>query len=632
MDLDIVDLSRLQFAITALYHFLFVPLTLGLSILIAIMETVFVMTGRTIWRDMTKFWGVLFGINFAMGVATGVVMEFQFGMNWSYYSHYVGDIFGAAGDRRADGLLPGSHLRGPVLLRLGASKVKHLIVTCLMAIGTNFSALWILVANGWMQNPVGAAFNPQTMRMEVTDFFAVLTNPVAQAKFVHTVSAGYVMASLFVLGVSAWYLLKGRHIHLAKRSMTVAASFGLAASLSVVVLGDESGYLSSEHQKMKLARSKPCGRPSPHRRPSRPSASRPRSARDPLCRAHPWVMGLIGTRSLNTEIPGINQLVSNAEGYIRNGIDAYDALQTIRRPSRTPKSRRGARALRKKVPTWATPCCSSAMWMTRARPPPSRSRRQRWTPPPVGPLFWSFRIMVALGMFFIVLTGTFFWLSVRHRLDAYPWLLKVAVLSIPLPWIAAECGWVVAELGRQPWIIEGVLPTAMAVSNLGAGTLLLTIAGFVLIYTVLLVIELKLMVKAIKKGPEHESEPHLSLYEPMIKSWPAPAECKQGVHQMILHELISYDVLRLIWWLLLGVLLVGFAVTDGFDLGSMGLLRATAKTDVERRTAINSVGPVWEGNQVWLILGGGAIFAAWPQLYAVSSRAFTWPCSPCWCR
>jgi cytochrome d ubiquinol oxidase subunit I len=199
-----------------------------------------------------------------------------------------------------------------------------------MAIGTNFSALWILVANGWMQNPVGAAFNPQTMRMEVTDFFAVLTNPVAQAKFVHTVSAGYVMASLFVLGVSAWYLLKGRHIHLAKRSMTVAASFGLAASLSVVVLGDESGYLSSEHQKMKLARSKPCGRPSPHRRLHRLRLPGPRSARDPFAVHIPWVMGLIGTRSLDTEIPGINQLVSNAEGYIRNGIDAYDALQTIR--------------------------------------------------------------------------------------------------------------------------------------------------------------------------------------------------------------------------------------------------------------------------------------------------------------
>ena len=209
MNLDIVDLSRLQFAITALYHFLFVPLTLGLSILIAIMETVYVMTGRAIWRDMTKFWGVLFGINFAMGVATGVVMEFQFGMNWSYYSHYVGDIFGAP---LAIEALMAFFLEATFvgLFFFGwdrMSKVKHLVATWLMALGTNFSALWILVANGWMQNPVGAAFNPQTMRMEVTDFGAVLSNPVAQAKFVHTVSAGYVTASLFVLGVAAWYML-----------------------------------------------------------------------------------------------------------------------------------------------------------------------------------------------------------------------------------------------------------------------------------------------------------------------------------------------------------------------------------------------------------------------------------------
>ncbi|MBS3021055.1 Cytochrome bd-I ubiquinol oxidase subunit 1 [Comamonas sp. PE63] len=522
MDLDIVDLSRLQFAITALYHFLFVPLTLGLSILIAIMETVYVMTGRAIWRDMTKFWGVLFGINFAMGVATGVVMEFQFGMNWSYYSHYVGDIFGAP--LAIEGLMAffleatfvGLFFFGWDRL----SKVKHLIVTCLMAIGTNFSALWILVANGWMQNPVGASFNPQTMRMEVNDFFAVLTNPVAQAKFVHTVSAGYVMASLFVLGISAWYLLKGRHIHLAKRSMTVAASFGLAASLSVVVLGDESGYLSSEHQKMKLASIEAMWETEPAPASFTAFGFPDREARETHFAVHiPWVMGLIGTRSLDTPIPGINELVKSAEGNIRNGIDAYDALQTIRKAKTDAEIPAEARL---RFENNGANLGYALLLMRYVDDPRKATEAQIHqaamdTVPPVGPLFWTFRIMVALGMFFIVLTGTFFWLAARHRLDAYPWLLKVAVFSIPLPWIAAECGWVVAELGRQPWIIEGVLPTAMAVSNLGAKTLLLTIAGFVLIYTVLLVIELKLMVKAIKKGPEHESEPHLSLYEPMIK-------------------------------------------------------------------------------------------------------------------
>ena len=212
MDFDIVSLSRLQFALTALYHFIFVPLTLGLSILVAIMETVYVLTGRTLWRDMTKFWGGLFGINFAMGVATGIVMEFQFGMNWSYYSHYVGDIFGAP--LALEGLMAffleatfvGLFFFGWERL----SRVKHLIVAWCVALGSNFSALWILIANGWMQNPVGAQFNPQTMRMEMTDFFAVLINPMAQTKFVHTVTAGYVTAAVFVLGISACYLLKGR--------------------------------------------------------------------------------------------------------------------------------------------------------------------------------------------------------------------------------------------------------------------------------------------------------------------------------------------------------------------------------------------------------------------------------------
>ncbi len=211
MELDIVDLSRLQFALTALFHFLFVPLTLGLSVIVAIMETVYVMTDRPIWRQMTKFWGNLFGINFAIGVATGVTMEFQFGMNWSYYSQYVGDIFGAP--LALEGLM--AFFMEATFVGLfffgwdRLSKPGHLMVTWLVAIATNFSALWILIANGWMQHPVGAVFNPITMRMEMTSFYEVVVNPVAQAKFVHTVSAGYVMGSVFVLGISAWYLLGG---------------------------------------------------------------------------------------------------------------------------------------------------------------------------------------------------------------------------------------------------------------------------------------------------------------------------------------------------------------------------------------------------------------------------------------
>ena len=230
IDFDVVTLSRLQFALTALYHFLFVPLTLGLSMILVIMEAAYVMTGREIWKRITKFWGLLFGINFAMGVATGITMEFQFGTNWSYYAHYVGDIFGTP--LAIEGLMAfflESTFVG--LFFFGwdrLSKVGHLIVTCLVATGSSLSALWILIANGWMQNPVGAHFNYHTMRMELTSFSDVLFNPVAQAKFVHTVAAGYTMGSVFVLAISAWYLLRGRNVEVARRSMAVAAAFGLA--------------------------------------------------------------------------------------------------------------------------------------------------------------------------------------------------------------------------------------------------------------------------------------------------------------------------------------------------------------------------------------------------------------------
>jgi cytochrome d ubiquinol oxidase subunit I len=516
MELDIVDLSRFQFALTALYHFLFVPLTLGLAVLLAIMETVYVMTGRPIWRQMTKFWGTLFGINFAIGVATGIVMEFQFGMNWSYYSYYVGDIFGAP--LAIEGLMAffleatfvGLFFFGWDKL----SKVGHLAATWCVALGSNFSALWILVANGWMQNPVGSALNPQTMRMEVTSFFDVVFNPVAQAKFVHTVSAGYVCASIFVLGVSAWYLLKGRHIEIAKRSMTVAASFGLASALSVVVLGDESGYLATENQKMKLAAIEAMWETEPAPAPFTVIGFPDQQARETHFAVHiPWAMGIIGTRSLTTVIPGINELEEHAKTRIRDGIKAYDALMQIRAAGSPDKIALDAKNSFADLGHELGYALLLKRYVDDPRTATDAQIDQaaRDTIPHVPTLFWSFRVMVGLGMFFILLTATFFWLSARRRLDAYPWLLRIAVLAIPLPFIAIEFGWVVAEFGRQPWIIEGVLPTAAAVSSLGASTVLLTILGFAVLYTVLIVIEMTLMVKAIRKGPEPDHEPEAEL-------------------------------------------------------------------------------------------------------------------------
>ncbi|HSH48405.1 MAG TPA: cytochrome ubiquinol oxidase subunit I [Halomonas sp.] len=509
MDLDIVELSRLQFALTAMYHFLFVPLTLGLSVLVAIMETVYVMTRRTIWRQMTKFWGLLFGINFAIGVATGITMEFQFGMNWSYFSHYVGDIFGAP--LALEGLMAffleatfvGLFFFGWDRL----SRVGHLTVTWLVAIGSNFSALWILIANGWMQNPVGAVFNPDTMRMEMTSFFEVMFNPVAQAKFVHTVSAGYVTAAVFVLGVSAWYLLKGRHIELARRSITVASSFGLAAALSVVVLGDESGYLTTHSQKMKLAAMEGMWETQPAPASFALVGIPDEEARETKYAVHiPYVMGLIGTRSLNTPIIGIKELLVDSEQRIRSGIIAYDALMTIR------EQRDQASAEVRDTFEIHGGNLGYAFLLKRYVDDPRDAseaqiaRATRDTLPRVLPLFWSFRIMVGLGFGFIIVMAYFFWRS-SFRGQNYPrWALRAAVAIIPAPWIAAELGWFVAEYGRQPWTVDSVLPTALSVSHLSVADLLLTLAGFMLFYTVLFIVEMGLMLKFIRRGPTEDVE------------------------------------------------------------------------------------------------------------------------------
>ena len=507
MDIGVVELSRLQFAMTALYHFLFVPLTLGLSILVAIMETVYVMTNRPIWRQMTKFWGLLFGINFAMGVATGVVMEFQFGMNWSYYSQYVGDVFGAP--LAIEGLM--AFFMEATFVGLWffgwdrLSKVGHLVVGWLVAIGSNFSALWILIANGWMQNPVGAEFNPITMRMELTSFFEVMFNSVAQAKFVHTVSAGYVTAAIFVLGVSSWYMLRGRHLALARRSIAVAASFGLASALSVVVLGDESGYDAGLNQKMKLAAIEAMWETDPAPAPFTLLGIPDQQARETKWAVRiPYVMGLIGTRSLTREIPGIEELVQEAEQRVRSGLIAYDALMTIQQDRENTDP--GVNAVFQRH----SDDLGYALLLRRYLDDPRKATEAQIaqaaadTVPRVWPIFWSFRIMVGLGLLFIAATGYFFIIS-SFRRGRYPkWALRGAVMMIPLPWVAAELGWIVAEYGRQPWTVDGILPTALSVSALSATEVLLTIAGFAAFYTLLFVIEVRLLLKYIRLGPQED--------------------------------------------------------------------------------------------------------------------------------
>ena len=499
---SLVDLSRLQFAVTALYHFLFVPLTLGLAWILVIMEMVYVMTGKEVYRDMVKFWGKLFGINFALGVTTGLTLEFQFGTNWAYYSHYVGDIFGAP--LAIEGLLAfflestfiGLFFFGWQRL----SKVGHFITTFLMALGSNLSALLILIANGWMQDPVGAKFNYQTMRMELTDFWAVLFNPTAQAKFVHTLSAGYVTGAVFVLGISAWYLLKGRDRAFALRSFRIAAAFGFASALSVIVLGDESGYTVTESQQSKLAAMEAMWETEPA-----PAGITLFALPDQEARTNhyelkiPYVMGIIGTRTLSKEIPGIDKIIATNRVRIERGQKAVIALEALRQEPKDQsvkavfdlyKADLGFGLLLKKY-----------VADVRLATPEIMDKAAQSTIPRVAPMFWSFRLMVALGMGFLLLFSWAFWSSAHNRVENNRWLLKTAVYFIPAPWIACELGWIVAEYGRQPWTIYGILPTHLSTSTLSVGSILFSLGGFIVFYTGLLIAEMYLMFKYARLGP-----------------------------------------------------------------------------------------------------------------------------------
>ena len=507
--IDVIDMSRLQFALTALYHFLFVPLTLGLSVLLAMMETVYLMTGREIWRQMVKYWGLLFGINFVLGVATGLTMEFQFGTNWAYYSHYVGDVFGAP--LAIEGLMAffleatfvGLFFFGWDKL----TKFQHMCCTWLLALATNLSALWILIANGWMQNPVGAEFNYHTMRMEVSHFSDIIFNPVAQAKFVHTISAGYVTGSIFVLAISAYFLLRHRYVDFAKRSMTIAVSFGLASALSVVVLGDESGYVANENQKMKIAAIEGMW----HTEKAPASLTlfgipNEKTMRTDYNLQIPYLLGLIATRSYNQPVIGIVELIAEGKEHIKEGILAYGALARLQKNPEDEEAKAdfdkhekylGYGLLLKKYSDNVSEANEEQI-----------NQAANDLKPHVAPLFFSFRIMIACGLFFIFLFALGFYLSVKRKLHTSRWYLHMAFWSLPLPWIAAELGWVIAEYGRQPWVVHGILPTSLATSSLSAPQLITSLISFIVFYTILAIVEVYLMVKYIRIGPENALAKH----------------------------------------------------------------------------------------------------------------------------
>jgi cytochrome d ubiquinol oxidase subunit I len=527
---SVVDLSRLQFAMTALYHFLFVPLTIGMTFLLAIMESVYVMTGKQVYKDMTQFWGKLFGINFALGVTTGLTMEFQFGTNWAYYSHYVGDIFGAP--LAIEGMMAfflESTFIG--LFFFGwdrLSKVQHLGVTWLVALGSNLSALWILIANGWMQNPVGAEFNFVTLRMELTSFSALVFNPVAQVKFVHTVASGYVTGAIFVLAISSFYLLRGRDVGFARRSFAIAAAFGMASILSVIILGDESGYEIGDVQKTKLAAMEAEWETEPA-----PASftlfGLPNQAeqRTDYAVKIPYVMGIIATRSVDKQVTGIKDLVVEHEQRVRNGMQAYALLGKLRGGDHSGPTVAAFDAVKKdlgyglllKKYTDKVVDASEAQIKQAALD----------TIPGVASIFWTFRLMVLSGLLMLALFICAFYASARKNEHQKRWLLKWAMFSFPLPWIATQTGWFVAEHGRQPWSIGEVLPTHLSASSLSTGDVWGSLLALVAFYTVLLVIEVYLMVKFARQGP---SSLHTGRYH-YEQGAAAPAVILKGVPQHV---------------------------------------------------------------------------------------------------
>ena len=499
----VVELSRWQFAATALYHFLFVPLTLGLSFILAAMETVYVVTGRQIYKDMAMFWGKLFAINFALGVATGLTMEFEFGTNWSTYSYYVGDIFGAP--LAVEGLMAffmESTFVGMMLLgwhRL--TRVQHLTVTWLVALGSNLSALWILVANGFMQDPAGAAFNPLTQRMELTSFMDLIFNPDAQAKFVHTSMAGYVTGALFVVGISAWYLGRGRHVELARRSLRMAALFGVIASVGVISLGDALGFINGAKQPMKLAAMEGLWQteqaPAPFNLVAFPSQSQERNLFEIQV---PYVLSILVAHNFSTPVKGIKELQQEAAKRIENGIPALAALQALQKnPGDTQalaqfnahKQDLGYAYLVKRY----APDVSAAT-------PAQIEKAAKDTTPEVWIVFWAFRLMVALGflMLFFLIWATL--LSLRGQEMRSPAFLKFAPWMIPAGFLACEMGWVTAEIGRQPWTVYGQLPTWISASTHSVAYMVFSLIGFVTLYSIFIVVEMYLMFKFARKGPE----------------------------------------------------------------------------------------------------------------------------------
>ncbi|MFO7765778.1 MAG: cytochrome ubiquinol oxidase subunit I [Pelovirga sp.] len=507
VDLSTVNWARATFTLTAMYHWIFVPLTLGLSFLCAFFETIYVRTQNPEWKRLTKFWMTLFAINFVIGVATGIIMEFEFGTHWANYSWMVGDIFGAplAIEGIVAFFLEATFVAVMLFGWQRVSQRMHLFSTWMVAIGANLSALWILVANGWMQTPIGMVFNPDSARFEMENLWSIISSPVAISHFAHATSSGFLLASLFVVGVSSFYLLKKRHQKFALRSIAIACIFGLFSSLFVAFTGDEHAYLTASEQPMKLAAMEALYE---GRKPSgliaigimRPGVE-PGGNEDPFYVKIeiPGMLSLLANRNFNSFVPGINDLVYgneeegvlSVEEKISRGKIAVARLADYKQAQNNNDAAAAAAALtefdqhREYLGYGYLTSAAQAV-------------------PPVWLTFYAFRIMVGLGTFFILLFLVYIFLLEKRQLENRPLVLTVGFISIFLAHIASQAGWLVTEVGRQPWAIQGLLPVNIASSNLDTATVAISFFLFLTIFTVLLIAAVKIMAKQISNGPEGE--------------------------------------------------------------------------------------------------------------------------------
>lgn len=496
IDTALTDWSRLQFALTACYHWIFVPLTLGLSVIMAIMESIYVKKGDPFWKQTAKFWMKLFAINFAVGIATGIILEFEFGTNWSNYSWFVGDIFGAP--LAIEGILAFfMEATFFAVMFFGWNKVSkrtHLAATWLTGIGASVSALWILVANAWMQHPVGMTFNPDTVRHEMTDFWELVLNPVATSKFFHSVFSGWMTGAIFVIGVSSWYLLRKRHTRFALASIRIAALTGIAGTLAVMLSGDSSGVHAAKYQPMKLAAIEGLT----------DGGTRAPFSVVPGVEI-PGMLSILATHNIDGYVPGINNMLDgyttpegetfpSAEKKMESGKKAIEAFRTYRaNKDKDPHTAMQARkVLEENIAHFGYGYIQSRNELV----------------PPVQLLYWAFRVMVGLGGYLFLLMAAVLWAERKKRLAEMKWLLRIALLSTPLVYLAGQAGWIVAEVGRQPWTIEGLLPVRAAVSSVSVAAVQTTFFIFVAIFTLFLLIEIRILLKAIQKGPETDNTPN----------------------------------------------------------------------------------------------------------------------------